>query len=375
MTPVRGWQIGLGVVVGLALAWLALVVALLAARPRGAAGAARGGALAESLRLLPDALRLIGRLAADRTLPAGVRIRLGLLGAYLALPFDLIPDFVPVVGYADDALVVAWTLRAVTRRAGLAAVRRHWPGTDDGFAALVRLCRLDRPDRERSSWWVDSALLAGFVAVTVALANGALLGLDLGVRNVSDAHRSTGQYWTARGLNLLGQGTPLTALALGVALWLVWRRRSVRPVLPVIGAYLALGCTLAPLKALLARAAPHAHIAHPERLFSGGISYPSGHLANAVVWYSVLGLLLAGVLTPMWTMALRAAPPVIVFVATTYLGFHWLTDAVAGLLLGLLLERLLRRVPWDDLRLPLGGRLTAAGWARPGLAPEPDPRP
>jgi uncharacterized membrane protein YkvA (DUF1232 family) len=68
------------------------------------------------LRLLPDELRLI-RLAADKTLPRGIRIRLALLLAYLAIPVDLIPDFVPVLGYADDAIIVTAVLRSVVRRA------------------------------------------------------------------------------------------------------------------------------------------------------------------------------------------------------------------------------------------------------------------
>jgi uncharacterized membrane protein YkvA (DUF1232 family) len=102
------------------------------------------GQLTEALRLLPDLLRLLRRLAADRTLPRGVRVRLGLLLAYLAVPFDLIPDFIPVLGYADDAIIVTAVLRSTVRRAGLDAVRRHWPGTDDGFAALSRLTGLDR---------------------------------------------------------------------------------------------------------------------------------------------------------------------------------------------------------------------------------------
>ena len=45
-------------------------------------------------------------------------------------------------------------------------------------------------------------------------------------------------------------------------------------------------------------------------------------------------------------MWLRIAPPVIVFCTTVYLNFHWLTDSIAGLLLGVLLARLLVRVPW-----------------------------
>jgi uncharacterized membrane protein YkvA (DUF1232 family) len=89
--------------------------------------------------VLPDVLRLVRRLAADKNLPRGIRIRLGLLLAYLALPIDLIPDFIPILGYADDAIIVTAVLRSVVRRAGIDAVRAHWPGTDDGFTALARL--------------------------------------------------------------------------------------------------------------------------------------------------------------------------------------------------------------------------------------------
>jgi Protein of unknown function (DUF1232) len=81
-----GLLIGVGTAV--LLAWVALVVVLMLARPRGAL-------LTEALRLLPDVLRLIRRLAADPDLPRGVRIRLGALLVYLASPIDLIPDFIP----------------------------------------------------------------------------------------------------------------------------------------------------------------------------------------------------------------------------------------------------------------------------------------
>lgn len=79
----------------------------------------------EALRLLPDGIRLLRRLAADPALPRGVRVRLWLLLGYLLLPFDLIPDFIPVLGYADDALVVALALRSITRRAGADALPRR----------------------------------------------------------------------------------------------------------------------------------------------------------------------------------------------------------------------------------------------------------
>jgi uncharacterized membrane protein YkvA (DUF1232 family) len=124
-----------GIAAGLLAGWLVLLVALLVARPRGPL-------LGEALRILPDLLRVVRRLAADPALPRGVRIRLWLLLAYLALPFDLIPDVIPVLGYADDAILVALVLRMVVRRAGADAVRARWPGSEDGLAALGRLTGL-----------------------------------------------------------------------------------------------------------------------------------------------------------------------------------------------------------------------------------------
>lgn len=83
-------KLTLGLFTGVALTWLALVAALLIAKPKG-------GLLKEALRLLPDVIRLLKRLATDQTLPRGVRIRLGLLFAYLAFPLDL-PRFHPRAG-------------------------------------------------------------------------------------------------------------------------------------------------------------------------------------------------------------------------------------------------------------------------------------
>jgi uncharacterized membrane protein YkvA (DUF1232 family) len=129
------WSLAFGVIAGLVLLWLALVVVLWLTKPDDIG-------MREATRLPPDLLRLLKRLAADPKMPRGVRIRLVLLMGYLALPFDLIPDFIPVLGYADDAIIVALVLRSVARRAGPAALSEHWPGTRDGLAAVCRLCRL-----------------------------------------------------------------------------------------------------------------------------------------------------------------------------------------------------------------------------------------
>ena len=131
-----GWAWTLvGALGGLLLCWLVLMAVLWLTRPDELRAR-------ELLRLLPDVLRLVRRLAGDRTLPRGVRVRLWLLMVYLAVPIDLVPDFLPVVGHADDAIVVALVLRSVVRRAGGAAVERHWPGTPEGLAALRRASRL-----------------------------------------------------------------------------------------------------------------------------------------------------------------------------------------------------------------------------------------
>jgi uncharacterized membrane protein YkvA (DUF1232 family) len=122
----------------LALTWLGLVGLLAWVRPRGSL-------LQEGLRILPDTLRLLGQLATDRSLSRGIRVRLWLLFAYVGMPFDIVPDFIPILGYADDVIMVCIVLRSVVRRAGADAVRRHWTGSDDGLAVLWRLARLPDP--------------------------------------------------------------------------------------------------------------------------------------------------------------------------------------------------------------------------------------
>jgi membrane-associated phospholipid phosphatase len=207
-----------------------------------------------------------------------------------------------------------------------------------------------------------------FVLLTVALARGRLLGLDQHVADWVDHHRPGVLYWPARVLNYLGQGGQvLMPVAVLLAALVVWRRQSVRPVLVFAGAFVLTYVTIGPLKVWLQRAAPHfpgpdrAVLFNPAAVGSDGLSYPSGHVANALVWYGVIALLAGALVTlPPWVyLALRIVPPVIVFCTTTYLAFHWITDSVAGLLLGLVLTRLMARVPWDDLRLP---RLN--GWER-----------
>ena len=126
------WPAIAGVLVGLILLWAVLLAVLWRAKPDEIR-------VREVLRLLPDVLRLVARLARDPSLPRSVRLRLWLLLGYLAMPVDLVPDLIPVIGYADDAVVVVWALRSVMRAAGPQALDRHWPGTAQGLRAITSL--------------------------------------------------------------------------------------------------------------------------------------------------------------------------------------------------------------------------------------------
>ena len=115
--------------------WLAFIAFVFIARPDDAS-------LRDAVRLLPDTLRLIRRIAGDRTIPRRTRALVWLLLVYLAVPIDIVPDFIPVIGYADDAIITSLVLRHVLRRAGHDKLRGHWPGSPEGLSTLTRLLRL-----------------------------------------------------------------------------------------------------------------------------------------------------------------------------------------------------------------------------------------
>jgi len=132
------WLVPVGAVAALAVVWLLLGIALWVAKPDDVG-------IQDMLRLLPDVLRLLKRLATDPELPRRVRVALVVLLAFIVSPIDLIPDFIPAIGYADDVIITALVLRWVSRTAGADALARQWPGTPDGLAAVRRLCGM-RPE-------------------------------------------------------------------------------------------------------------------------------------------------------------------------------------------------------------------------------------
>ena len=141
------WHTAVAILAGLLLIYATLVLLLW----RYARRHPDSLTMREALRLLPDLLRLIRRLAADPAVPTGVRVQLGLVIVYLASPIDLVPDFIPVLGYADDAIIIALVLRSVTKSAGPDALQRHWPGTPDGLQLIQRLAGAPSSRRDRDA--------------------------------------------------------------------------------------------------------------------------------------------------------------------------------------------------------------------------------
>jgi uncharacterized membrane protein YkvA (DUF1232 family) len=123
-----------------AWAWLALatvalyaafVLALLVAGRREQARALAG--------FVPDCAILCRRLLGDPRVPRASKVALVLLVAYLLSPIDLVPDFIPVAGQLDDAVLLALVLRSILRRAGAAVVAEHWPGTAGSLRLILKL--------------------------------------------------------------------------------------------------------------------------------------------------------------------------------------------------------------------------------------------
>jgi uncharacterized membrane protein YkvA (DUF1232 family) len=98
----------------------------------------RRGKVVALARLIPDSVALVRGLVGDPRVPRRWRWALAGLLAYLLLPFDLVPDFLPVVGQVDDAVLVVAVLRGVLRAAGPTVVAEHWAGSQSVLAILTR---------------------------------------------------------------------------------------------------------------------------------------------------------------------------------------------------------------------------------------------
>lgn len=125
--------IGLAIAVGI---WLAAVATLFVF---GRVGAAR-----ELLGLIPNLLLLFEGLVRDDRVPRSAKLWLGFAAVWLASPIDLIPEFIPVLGPLDDAIVAAAVLRHLVRRAGSEVVYEHWRGDPATIARVLKIFGADR---------------------------------------------------------------------------------------------------------------------------------------------------------------------------------------------------------------------------------------
>ena len=117
---------------GLALVWGAAVLFLVFAGRRTQARALAG--------FIPDCVVLVGRLLRDPRVPRRRKLLLAVTAGYLALPFDLVPDFIPVAGQLDDAIILAFVIRHLLR-GNEHVIRELWPGPEQSLALLLRLIK------------------------------------------------------------------------------------------------------------------------------------------------------------------------------------------------------------------------------------------
>jgi uncharacterized membrane protein YkvA (DUF1232 family) len=117
------------VVLGVLVLWALLLAILWVFRPRDVR-------LRDLAGVVPDLLRLVRDLIADRSVPLRVRVVLVGLLAWLVSPIDLIPEFIPILGPLDDLIVSVIVLRYVRRRLGDIELRRRWRGTPQSYDLL-----------------------------------------------------------------------------------------------------------------------------------------------------------------------------------------------------------------------------------------------
>jgi membrane-associated phospholipid phosphatase len=223
------------------------------------------------------------------------------------------------------------------------------------------------------SWWLEIVMFAALaVCTSMASFHTPLIDLDIWVRDFSDAHRPPWFDTLLVYTNKLGQGGIISAIALGLAALLAFRRHTVRPVLAFLVLYGMAGFVLL-LKLFFPRVYPHFPRPDPgpyadaaqsliyaaDRSDLGALgesavgAYPSGHVVNAIIWYGFVVLLVGAALTTWQRRVLLSVPVVVVSFSTTYLGYHWLTDSLAGVFIGVVIMRVMRRVPWATVALPL----------------------
>lgn len=101
-----------------------------------------GGKISEYLFLLPDFFILVCRLAVDKRVPAKHKLKVAGIIAYLIMPIDIIPDFIPVIGYVDDLVLVVLGLNLILNDIDHKILRDNWSGEGDILQQLQKITAL-----------------------------------------------------------------------------------------------------------------------------------------------------------------------------------------------------------------------------------------
>lgn len=313
-----------GLLVGLAIvvAVWALVLLMLALIGRRALATALA-------RLVPDLLGLCRRLAGDPRVPRRAKVVLALAAAYVSSPIDLVPDFIPVIGQLDDAVVVGLALGMVVRSAGEDVVRELWRGPAESLALVLWSARVERRRARRAAAWLFAvaAPLVGVCALAAQAHRQIVPGYDQHAMRWVVAHQHGSLAALADGFSRDAGAWVLTPLVVALSLALLVARRRRDALLLALA--MMLEAALDPLlKHIVGRPRP----ALFEVLLhtAPGFGFPSGHAMAAAAF---AGALMAICWRTPWRWAVVALGSVYalgVGASRVYIGVHYPSDVLGG---------------------------------------------
>jgi uncharacterized membrane protein YkvA (DUF1232 family) len=102
------------------------------------------GTLMQTVLILPNLAKLVARLLRDHRVPVRAKVSLAAAAAYVASPIDLVPEFIPVIGWADDILIIMFALDTLIQKSGPDLVEEHWDGPQDILSLVTEVVSLSR---------------------------------------------------------------------------------------------------------------------------------------------------------------------------------------------------------------------------------------